>query len=182
MNTRPPTKAEMKARAEALKKLDPKKQQECSIKAANQAMGAVQGLMEQTQQRMAQANSGEMTEAPGQTIEVASDVASELKQGKSVIRNIDWVAGSAGLSEAGQPAFQDVVVKLGAAMKEIGGHYRLDLYLNQRYDDATVSSFAAQRLALVQNALAGVGVDMAQVVLGKSKRDKDPRLEIVRTR
>ena len=61
--------------------------------------------------------------------------------------------------------------------------YRVDLYLDRRYDDAVVKSLGAARLAAVQAALA-TGLPAGQpapvVEPGKTKTDKDPRLEIVR--
>lgn len=182
MNTRPPTKAEMKARHETMKKLDPRKQQECMMQASNQMMANVQQTEAGVQQRMAQANEHAVTEAPGGTIELPADLVRELASGKVDVRNVDWVAGSAELSAGGQPAFADAMNRLGTAMSQTQGSFRLDLYMDNRYDDGAVNTFGPQRLALVQKALTGAGVDAGRLKIGKAKRDKDTRLEVVRAK
>lgn len=42
------------------------------------------------------------TEAPGQPVSLADDLAGELKEGKTSVRGIDWVSGSAEISPAGR--------------------------------------------------------------------------------
>lgn len=71
---------------------------------------------------------------------------------------------------------------LGQAMKESGQHYRLDLYLDKSDDDAAASTFGAARLQTVQSTLAAVIGDPSAAQIGKAKRDKNPRLELVKVR
>ena len=102
------------------------------------------------------------------------------------LRWYDWPmtdppdAGSGEVSAAGQGSFQDAMAKLAAALRETGGQYRIDLYMDPRYDETAVTMFGPTRLALVEGALTSAGVTPAVLVMGKAKRDKDPRLEIVR--
>jgi hypothetical protein len=174
------TKEQMKQQQAIGKKLDPKKQRECGMQAGNQMMAMVQMMTANAQAKMNQASSNTMTEAPGQTIDVPADLAAQLKAGKVVIRNIDWVAGSSSVSAAGQPGFQDAMAKVGAALKDAGGKFRLDIYMDQRYDDDGVNKFGPERLTMVQLALAPSGLDPSSLKVGKAQKDKEPRLEIVR--
>lgn len=187
------TKAELKRMQQVSKKVGPQRQMMC-----NQTVGMQQAHAQATQmqQVMAQAQttmaartaaatspSGTaMTEAPGQSVELAYDLAAELKKGKTAVRGIDWVAGSVELSPAGKQSFDEAMATLGAAIKESGQHYRLDLYMDQRYDDAAVSTSGPTRLQAVQTALAGTIGDPTAAQIGKAKRDKNPRLELVKVR
>lgn len=156
----------------------------------NQAMMAAQLIqMQQIQQMQLQQMqsqsmaAGAMTEAPGQTVALSPDVAAELTKGKTIVRGIDWIGGMPGVSPAGTPGFTQAMAQLGGVMAQVGGTYRLDLYLDNRYEDAAAKSLGAQRLATVEAALAdGLGGDhrTATLELGKTKRDKNPRLEVVR--
>ncbi len=155
--------------------------------AEQQAMMVAQmAQMQQMQAMMApqmSAAGGATTEAPGQTVGLSPDPAAELAKGKTVVRNIDWIGGMPRVSPAGTPAFDQAMARLAAAMAQAGASYRVDLYLDRRYDDAVVKSLGAARLAAVQAALA-TGLPAGQpapvVEPGKTKTDKDPRLEIVR--
>lgn len=180
---RPLTKDEMKRQAKAAKKIDSKKQQACQMQAMNHSMARMQQAMAEAQQKMATAKAGGgLTEAPNESIELAADPVGELKKGKTAARNIDWVAGTGQVSPAGQAAFADAMAKLGSAMRAAGRQYRLDLYLDQRYDEVAVSTIGPQRLAVAQAALALGGIATDAVALGKTKRDKNPRLEVVRAK
>jgi hypothetical protein len=182
MNTRPPTKAEEKARTAAMKKLDRRKQQECMMQASSGTMAQVQQMTAGMQQKMADADAGAVTEAPGQTIELPSDLENQLRSGKVVVGGIDWIAGSAKVSQAGEPAFQEAMSHLGAALRQVGGQYRLDLYMDNRYADDAVGMFGPQRLALVETALAEAGAEPGTLTTGQAKKDKHPRLEIVKAK
>ncbi len=187
------TKAETKRIQQVSKKVGAQRQMMC-----NQTVGMQQANAQaaQMQQAMAQAQTGmaartaaatgasgaAMTEAPGQSVELATDLAAELKKGKTSVRGIDWVAGSAEVSPAGRQGFDEAMATLGAAIKQSGQHYRLDLYTDQRYDDAAVSSFGPARLQAVQSALAGAIGDPAAAQIGKVKRDKNTRLELVKVK
>jgi hypothetical protein len=153
--------------------------------AMSQAMIAAQ--MQQMQQIMSTqkaAGLGAMTEAPGQTIDVSTDLAAELGKGKTSLRNIDWIAGGPGISPAGMPGFTQAMTQLAAAMGQAGGSsYRLDLYLDDRYDDAIVKTLGPERLSTVQGALSAAlsgAQSTARIEIGKAKKDKHPRLEVVK--
>ena len=154
---------------------------------ASQAMVAAQmQQMQQMQQVMSTqmaAGPGAMTEAPGETVALSPDLAAELGKGKTSVRNIDWIAGAPGISPAGTPGFIQAMTQLAAAMGQAGGSYRLDLYLDDRYDEAIVKTLGAERLSTVQTALSdalGGGQSTAALAIGKTKKDKHPRLEIVK--
>jgi len=183
--SRPLTKAEMKRQAQISKKVGSQKMVECNQKVGMQQGAAQMAMAEQAmagaQTRMAEAQAQTaaetMTEAPGQLPLLAADLAAELGKGKTAVRQVDWVAGSAEVSTATRPAFQEAISKVGAAMRQAGGRYRLDLYTLKRYDDAAAQMYGPGRLAAVQQLL---GTDGLAVEPGKAKRDKDPRIEIVR--
>ncbi len=193
---RPVTKAEMKRMQQVSKKVGPQRQMMCNQTVGMQQahaqaaqMQAVMGQAQlQAQSKMAQANqvsaggAGATSEAPGQPVTLSDDLAAELKKGKTTVRGIDWVAGSVELSPAGKQSFDEAMATLGAAIKQSGQHYRLDLYMDQRYDDAAVSTFGPARLQAVQSALAGTIGDPTAAQIGKAKRDKNPRLELVKVK
>jgi hypothetical protein len=152
--------------------------------AASQAM--IMAQMQQMQQMMSTqkaAGLGAMTEAPGQTVDVSTDLAAELGKGKTSLRNIDWIAGAPGISPAGTPGFTQAMTQLAAAMGQAGGSYRLDLYLDDRYEDAIVKTLGPERLSTVEAALSdalGGAQSTAKIEIGKAKKDKHPRLEVVK--
>ncbi len=121
-------------------------------------------------------------EAGGKALEVSADLSGDLKKGKTVIRNIDWVPGGGTVSPAGADGFTQAMAQVAAAMKQAGGSYRLDLYMDKQSGDVVVKTLGPQRLAAVQASLvkggASPGADGPQI--GKSKKDGDPRLEIVK--
>ncbi|MBA3318104.1 MAG: hypothetical protein H0T50_08445 [Gemmatimonadales bacterium] len=123
------------------------------------------------------------TEGESQPLELASDLVKELRKGKSTVRHIDWVAGTPSLSTAGSAALTEAIAAIAAAMREAGGAYRLDLYLDKRYDETAAQSLGPQRLSTVQMVFlntSGAGNPAAIPQLGKIKRGGDPRLEIVK--
>lgn len=121
-------------------------------------------------------------EAGGKALQVSSDLPGDLKKGKTVIRNIDWIPGGGAVSPAGADGFGQAMAQVAAAMKQAGGSYRLDLYMDKHSGDVVVRALGPERLAAVQASLVQGGVapgpDGPQI--GKSKKDGDPRLEIVR--
>ena len=178
----PESKAHMKARGAAGKKIDQAKQQQCAVQAGNAMMGQVATAQAGVEQKIADSRAAGITEAPGKTIELANDPTAELRKGKTAVRNIDWVAGSPDLSEAGTAPFQEAMGKLAASLRETGGQYRIDIYMDQRYDETAVTMFGPPRLAEAQAALSSSGVSPAILLMGKAKRDKNPRLELVKVK
>ena len=182
---RAPTKAEMKRQAQISKKVGSQKMYDCNrtvgmqqgaaqMATADRAMAGAETRMAEAQ---AQTAAGTMTEAPGQLLAVAADPAAELAKGKTAVRQVDWIAGGSEVSAAARPAFQEAMSKLGQAMRQVAGRYRVDLYMMQRYDEAATKMYGPARLAAVQQLLSADGL---MVESGKIKRDKDPRIEIVR--
>ena len=121
-------------------------------------------------------------EGGGKALELSSDLPGDLKKGKTVIRNIDWIPGGGTVSPAGADGFARAMAQVAAAMKQAGGSYRLDLYMDKQSGDVVVRTLGPQRLAAVQASLveggATPGADGPQI--GKSKKDGDLRLEIVK--
>jgi len=182
---REPTKAEMKRQAQISKKVGSQKMYDCNRTVGMQQgaaqMAAIEPAMATAQTRMAQAQaqtaSGTMTEAPGQLPALGTDPAAELAKGKTAVRQVDWIAGGSDVSAAARPAFEEALGRLGQAMRQIGGRYRVDLYMMQRYDEAAAQMYGPGRLAAIQQLLGAGGL---AVEPGKVKRDKDARIEIVR--
>jgi hypothetical protein len=185
MEQRQPTKAEMKRQAQIGKKVGSQKMYDCNRSVGMQQgaaeMSAVSQTMAGAETKMAQAQAqtaaGTMTEAPGLLPVLADDPAAELTKGKTALRQVDWIAGGTDVSAAARPAFQEALGKLGQAMRQTGGRYRIDVYMMQRYDETAARMYGPGRLATIQQLL---GSDGFAVEPGKVKRDKDPRIEIVR--
>jgi hypothetical protein len=135
------------------------------------AAGAVPGTMP------GMPGGGMTGEGMGQPIAVTAE------KNKTVIRNIDWLPGTGGVSATGAGPFQQALIQAGTAVLQAGGSYRLDLYMDKQSPDAVAKSLGSQRLASVQTAfLSGpmAGQPNAVPLAGKIKRDGDPRLEIVK--
>jgi hypothetical protein len=118
--------------------------------------------------------SGEEEENP---IGLSSDLARDLKQGKTLVRNIDWEAGAGAVAPEGAASFDRAMAQLAAAMSQVGGSYQLDLYMDQESPKVVVRTLGPQRLATIQSSLAKRGVTPR---LGEIRKDGDPRVEIVR--
>ncbi|MBA3345182.1 MAG: hypothetical protein H0T44_07750 [Gemmatimonadales bacterium] len=120
---------------------------------------------------------------PAKAIEVSSDVAGDLKKGKTAIRNIAWAPGAGTVSPAGSEAFGRAMAQLAAAMKQAGGSYRLDLYMEKQSADVVLRKLGPQRLSTAHAAvMKGATAKTAQALLqiGKAQKDEDPRLEFVK--
>lgn len=187
---RAPTEAETKRASKLSRKVGAKRQAECNqsvgMQQASSQMAGAQQMMAQGQRGTGSAQSAAMagatTEAPGQMTLLATDPAAELAKGKTAVRQVDWVAGSGAVSPAARAAFGEALGRLGEMMRTTGARYRLDLYMDRRYDEAAAARYGPDRLATAQRALsAGAGPDLV-VEPGKVKRDKDPRIEIVRVK
>ncbi len=192
------TKAEMKRQQQLSKKVGSQRQMTCSqtvgMQQANAQMAQVQQMMAAAQQRgqtgMPQGMAGmpavgggtATTEAPGEQVALSPDVAAELAKGKTVARSIDWVSGSAEVSPAAQAGFEAALTTLAQGIKASGQRYRLDLYMDEHSDDAAVKGVGPLRLQSVQSTLAAAIGDPGAVQAGKTKRDKNPRLEVIKVK
>jgi hypothetical protein len=192
---RQPTKAEMKRMEKLSKKVGSQRQMACSqsvgMQQANAQMAQMQQMMATAQQQrmsgMAQpgmpgAGPTGLSEAPGEEVQLAADLAGELKKGKTVVRGIDWVGGSAEVSPTARPGFDQAMTTLGQAIKSSGQRYRLDLYMSTQNDDAAAQTLGPSRLQIVQSTLNAALGDPGALQLGKTKRDKNPRLELVKVK
>jgi hypothetical protein len=145
------------------------------------AMQMMQAQMAQAQ--MAQAGgmgAGMQTEAAGEELQLSGDPESELKKGKLTIRRIDWIRLSPAVSPNGTAPLVTALEAAAHAMHQAGGTYRIDLYLDKHYSDAEVSMLGPQRLALIQSLTVERAAGGAPAAAGKIKKDKEPRVEIVR--
>ncbi len=178
---RQPTKQEQ-ARQTALgqkvNKIPRDQQTECnrqeSMAEASSILGGMRHEIDAMEQRTA-SNSTGMTEAPGKTAHLSADVASDLTAGRTVVRDIDWVAGKADVSAAGADAFHSVMQALTPALASAGGRFTVDFFLDTRYDDQSANYVADLRMNTLRDALPGVRLDKGKVV-----RDADTRLEFVK--
>lgn len=126
---------------------------------------------------------GAMPMPPGPTaIDVSSDLVGDLKKGKTVVRNIDWVPGGADVSPASADGFARAMAQVVAAIKQGGGSFRLDLYMDKESGDIVVRTLGPRRLAAVRAALVegGAAPGAGGLQIGQSKKEKGPRLEIVK--
>jgi hypothetical protein len=181
---RPVTKEEMERQGALAKKVDMGRYQACMMQQYSTRMSATSQTMVQTSAPSPgdAVADGDLSEAPGKTVSVSSDPAADLAKGRTVVKDIDWLAGGGEVSEAGAAAFTDAIAKLAVAISKAGGHYRADIYLDKRYEDVAIATLGSARLKVVQAALEGAGVQPGVVTSGKAKKDKNPRLEIVKAK
>ncbi|MGH7721143.1 MAG: hypothetical protein ACREON_20175, partial [Gemmatimonadaceae bacterium] len=149
--------------------------------AAAQAAQAMGVQMAAQMQAMNAAAAGLATEAAGQRLQLSGDPAAELRRGKLVIRRIDWVKDAPVPSSAVSVEFVEAMTKVSQAIRQVGGGYRIDIYMDGRYPDAMVTMLGQQRLAFAASVLQdGEGGAGAQI--GNTRKGGEPRLEIVRLR
>jgi hypothetical protein len=180
---RSPTKDEMNRRNQVAKKFDMGRYQSCMTQAMAQfgAPGAAAGAGDDMAPEDAVAD-GKLSEAPGKSVALSPDLAADLKKGKTVVKDIDWLAGGGELSDEGKASFAGAMAKLAAAIQEAGGAYRVDIYLDKRYEDVAVQALGPARLKLVLASFEKAGLGSDVVTAGKVKKDKNPRLEIVKAK
>ena len=168
--SRQPTKAEQKRQRELTKKIDMSRYQACMMarSSAPSPDDAVAG--------------GSLSEAAGKSVALSPDLAAELAKGRTVVKDIDWLAGGGDVSPAGADSFAEAMATLAAAIGKTGGSYRVDIYLDKRYDDVAVAPIGAARLKAVQAALEQAGLTSGVITPGTAKKDKKPRLEIVKAK
>ena len=180
---RQPTKAERARQAELGKKVRaiPRQQQdECNLRESNAEVGTMISGMQQQVDAMEQRNAAAsgMTEAPGTTAHLSDDVAADLAAGRTVVRDIDWVAGKGDVSATGAASFHAAMEALAPALAAAGGSFTVDFFLDKRYSDDQAAHYVADmRMKTLRAALPGVKLDK-----GKVSRDADTRLEIVKAR
>jgi hypothetical protein len=181
---RPLTKDEMKRQGKAAKKMDMGRYQTCMMQQQATRMTATSQTMVQSSMPAPghAVAEGNLTEAPGKNVTLSSDLASDLAKGRTVVKDIDWLAGGGEVSEVGTTAFTDAMAKLGAAITKAGGTYRADIYLDKRYEDVAIAALGSARLKVVLASLEGAGIATGVVTRGKVKKDKNPRLEIVKAK
>lgn len=176
------TKAEMKRQAKIGKKVDARGYQACMMQQASVQMAVAQQTTALAQDQMASADTEDAAKATGKVVSLSPDLVADLKRGRTVVRDIDWVEGAAQVSEAGLAAFTDAMTRLAQALREVGGSYRTDIYLDQRYDAAAVSTIGPARLERVQAALENGGLSSGVLKSGRAKKDKNPRLEVIKVK
>jgi hypothetical protein len=181
---RSPTKAEMDRHNRVAKKVDTGRYQSCMTQAMAQfrapgVSAAAAGGDAAPEDAVAD---GKLSEAPGKTVSLSSDLAADLKKGKTAVKDIDWLAGGAELADGGQASFAGAITELAAAIEKAGGAYRADIYLDKRYEDVAVQALGPARVKVVLVALEKAGLGSDVVTAGKVKKDKNPRLEIVKAK
>jgi hypothetical protein len=174
---RPVTKDEMKRQSKAAKKVDMGRYQACMMR-------QVQSRAPSPEDAVAEdaAAEGNLSEARGKSVTLSSDLAADLAKGRTIVKDIDWLAGGGEVSEAGVASFTDAMAKLGAAIAKAGAAYRADIYLDKRYEDVAIAALGSARLKVVLASLQAAGLETGVVTAGKAKKDKHPRLEIVKAK
>jgi hypothetical protein len=153
-----------------------------NAQAAQMRMGAAGGMPAGAMPAGAMPGGGmmpEVTEAPGQSPVLAADLSAELAKGKTAVRKIDWSASGAHVSAAASPPFDEAMKQLATAMTEAGGKYRINLYMDKRYNDLALKMYGPGRLEVVRAALTAAQPSL-KLEVGKVKHDDDARVEIVR--
>ena len=151
---RAPTKAEAKRQAKLSQKADTRHSQECLLQ----------------------------HQAEPVSVRMSADPVGELRKGKIALRRIGWASGAAELEEGAGGAFSDAMTRLALALRQAGGTYRADIYLEAPTDKAAAEHVGTARLAVVRDALDHAGLPTGLVAPGKVKVDKDARVELVRTK
>jgi hypothetical protein len=122
------------------------------------------------------------TEASGQQMKLSGDVGSEIKKGKLVIKQIDWIHGVVNVSAPSSEGFMNLMQTAGQAMKAAGGRYRVDLYTDKKYTDQEIAALGMQRQLAVMSLLQAGGGLGEEVTAGKLGKDKEQRVEIVKVK
>jgi hypothetical protein len=122
------------------------------------------------------------TEAAGQQVKLSGSVADEIKKGKLTIKQLDWIRGSPGVSPSTTQGFVDLMTSVGTAMREAGGVYRVDVYMDKKYNDQEIAALGAGRAGMIVSALQDVGQVGQGVVAGKVGKEKEQRVEIVKVK
>jgi hypothetical protein len=122
------------------------------------------------------------TEASGQQVKLSGSVADEIKKGKLTIKQLDWIRGSPGVSPSTTQGFVDLMTSVAAAMKEAGGVYRVDVYMDKKYTDPEIAALGAARAEMIVSALQDRGQVGQGVVAGKVGKEKEQRVEIVKVK
>ncbi len=144
------------------------------------------------QTAMAQANAASATsagtvelstEAAGEQMKLSGPVPDEIRKGKLVIKKIDWVHGSASVSASTTEGFMEMMMSAAQAMKSTGAKYRVNVYTDKKYADGEIALIGQQRAAVLVSLLqAGGQLTPDGVVAGKLGKDKEQRVEIVKTK
>ncbi|MDB4911458.1 MAG: hypothetical protein JWO39_2281 [Gemmatimonadetes bacterium] len=120
------------------------------------------------------------TEAAGQQVKLSGSVADEIKKGKLTIKQVDWIRGSPGISPSTTQGFVDLMTSVAIAMKEAGGVYRVDVYMDKKYTDQEIAALGPGRAGMIVAVLQDRGQVGQGVVAGKVGKEKEQRVEIVK--
>jgi hypothetical protein len=121
------------------------------------------------------------TIAPRASVQLSADLLTELRNGRTALRRIGWAPAAAELEEGAGTAFSDAIATLALAIRQAGGSYRANFYVEPPADKATAQRIGAGRFAAVRDALIHAGLPDNLVLPGRVSVDNDARLELVRT-
>jgi hypothetical protein len=169
---RQPTKKELDRQAKVSQKVDMQRYQSCMMAQQAAAMHAESSVVP----------TAEPAAAEPAAVAISSDPVGELRKGRTTVRGIGWAPGEAELSQGSDGAFSEAMTRLALALRQAGGTYRIDIYLEPQVDKASAGVIGAARLASVQDALNHAGLPSGLVTPGKTKVEKDGRLEFVRAK
>ena len=179
---RQPTEEEMDRQATLSKKVDRAGYQSCMMQQRAVGMapsGAGMASAREPSLKDAPAD-GKLSEAAGKRVSLPKNLGGDLRKGRAVVRDIDWLTGGGEVAEPGLAEFREAMSTLAAALVQAGGSYRADIYLDKRYEAAAAAAIGSARLSTVVKALEQGGIGPGVVTAGKAKKDKRSRLEIVR--
>jgi hypothetical protein len=115
------------------------------------------------------------------SVQLPADLLGELRNGRTALRRIGWAPAAAELEEGAGSAFSDAIATLALAIRQAGGSYRADFYVEPSADKAAAQRIGAGRFAVVRDALTHAGLPDNVVLPGRVAVDTDARLELVRT-
>ena len=115
-------------------------------------------------------------------MQVLTDPATDLAKGKLVIKKVDWVQHANLPSASTTQMLTDVMISIGTAIKKNGLKYRVDVYVGKDYSGDEAKTLAAQRITTVIGMINDGAVLGDALQPGKTERDKEPRIEIVKVK
>ncbi len=178
---RRPTKQEQKAQEAAgkvLGKIPQKQQEECSAAMVSFTAGRAMGMAPPATAAGSEPGRPKLGTEPVGLL--STDPAGDLKAGRTTVRGIDWIPNGASVSPGGAPSFQEAMETLAPALKEAGGVFRVDLYLNDPgIAGGQLKTLGKFRFQFVEATLRDLEPAL-KLKLGTVTADGEARLEFLR--
>ena len=168
---RQPTKKELDRQAKLSRKVDMQRYQSCMMTQQAAAMHAESSVVPTGAGRRGTRGRRHLLRSRGRAA-----------QGHTTVRGIGWAPGEAELSRGSDGAFSEAMTQLALALRQAGGTYRMTSISSPRWtrprpgSSAPLGSLRSRRRSIMQAFRSGL------VTSGKTKVDKDGRLEFVRAK